>query len=149
MCITIHQLWSLPHVQVQRISWCVLLLYQLALLNCFSLSKISLKFIGLKFGLQEAVALSFERELQRIGSPECYYNSVSEELRPKRDKMAKFLAEVGMTPTVPEGGYFMIADFSKLSKYGIIFISDVENILILFNGEVMSFVQLTYQRFSE
>jgi kynurenine--oxoglutarate transaminase/cysteine-S-conjugate beta-lyase/glutamine--phenylpyruvate transaminase len=64
--------------------------------------------------IQEAVAIGFETELPRINTPECYYNSLSEELRPKRDKMAKFLEEVGMVPTVPEGGYFMIADFSKL-----------------------------------
>lgn len=64
--------------------------------------------------VQEAIALSFEKELPRMASPECYYNSLSEELRPKRDKMAKFLSEVGMRPTIPEGGYFMVADFSKL-----------------------------------
>jgi kynurenine---oxoglutarate transaminase / cysteine-S-conjugate beta-lyase / glutamine---phenylpyruvate transaminase len=50
-----------------------------------------------------------------MGTPECYYESLAEELRPKRDKMAQFLAEVGMVPTVPEAGYFMIADFSQLS----------------------------------
>jgi len=63
------------------------------------------------------VALGFERELQRFGTPECYFESLAEELRPKRDKMVKFLSEVGMVPTSPEAGYFMIADFSKLSKY--------------------------------
>jgi len=29
--------------------------------------------------------------------------------------MAKFLEEFGAVPTVPEGGYFMVADFSNLS----------------------------------
>jgi len=29
--------------------------------------------------------------------------------------MAKFLSEVGMKPVVPEGGYFMIADYSSLN----------------------------------
>jgi len=65
--------------------------------------------------IQEAVAISFDVERQRLDSPDCYHNSISEELRPKRDKMAKFLEEVGMVPTVPEGGYFMVADFSSLS----------------------------------
>jgi kynurenine--oxoglutarate transaminase/cysteine-S-conjugate beta-lyase/glutamine--phenylpyruvate transaminase len=45
---------------------------------------------------------------------ECYYNSLPAELNPKRDRMAKFLSEVGMLPTVPEGGYFMLADFSHI-----------------------------------
>ena len=63
------------------------------------------------------MAVSFDTERQRLDSPECYHNSISTELRPKRDKMAKFLEEVGMVPTVPEGGYFMVADFSKLSMF--------------------------------
>lgn len=37
-------------------------------------------------------------------------------LEKKRDKMAKFLSEVGMAPVMPDGGYFMIADFSALGK---------------------------------
>ena len=37
-------------------------------------------------------------------------------LEKKRDKMAKFLSEVGMAPVIPDGGYFMIADFSALGK---------------------------------
>ncbi|KAJ8300948.1 hypothetical protein KUTeg_022467 [Tegillarca granosa] len=35
------------------------------------------------------------------------------ELKPKRDKLAKLLADNGMKPIVPEGGYFMLADISK------------------------------------
>ena len=65
------------------------------------------------------MAIIFDTERQRLDSPECYHNSVSEELRPKRDKMAKFLEEVGMTPTVPEAGYFMVADFSNLSTFTV------------------------------
>lgn len=45
------------------------------------------------------------------------YTSIS--TKQKRDKMAKFLDEAGMKPTVPEGGYFMLANFTKLaSKLG-------------------------------
>jgi kynurenine--oxoglutarate transaminase/cysteine-S-conjugate beta-lyase/glutamine--phenylpyruvate transaminase len=36
------------------------------------------------------------------------------ELEAKRDFMAKFLSDVGMVPTIPEGGYFMVADWSAL-----------------------------------
>ena len=62
------------------------------------------------------MAICFEAEQQRINTAECYFNSISEELRPKRDKMANFLEDLGVVPTVPEGGYFMVADFSNLSK---------------------------------
>ncbi|XP_059481607.1 kynurenine aminotransferase isoform X1 [Neocloeon triangulifer] len=66
--------------------------------------------------IQEAVARGLELELNRRSSPDCYLTSLAEELRPKRDFMAKFLSDVGMKPTVPEGGYFMIADWSALTN---------------------------------
>ncbi|XP_046985037.1 kynurenine aminotransferase isoform X1 [Schistocerca americana] len=66
--------------------------------------------------LQEAVAKGFEIEIERMGSPECYFESLAAELVAKRDYMAKFLSEVGMNPTIPEGGYFMIADWSPLES---------------------------------
>ncbi|XP_055620324.1 kynurenine aminotransferase isoform X4 [Toxorhynchites rutilus septentrionalis] len=66
--------------------------------------------------IQEAIAVGFETELKRIGSPECYFNSISDELMAKRDFMAKFLADIGMNPTVPQGGYFMVADWSSLAS---------------------------------
>ncbi|GFR10605.1 kynurenine--oxoglutarate transaminase 3, partial [Trichonephila clavata] len=37
-------------------------------------------------------------------------------LEKKRDKMVKFLSEVGMAPVIPAGGYFMLADFSALAS---------------------------------
>lgn len=64
--------------------------------------------------LQEAVAQGFELELGRLGQPECYFLSLPRELEAKRDFMAKFLSDVGMVPTIPEGGYFMVADWSAL-----------------------------------
>ena len=66
--------------------------------------------------IQEAVAICFETEQQQIDSPESYFNSISEELRPKRDKIAKVLEEIRAVPTIPDGGYFMVADFSNFSK---------------------------------
>ena len=48
---------------------------------------------------------------------ECYLRSLAAELEPKRDALGKVLADVGMTPTIPEGGYFMMADVSNLSKH--------------------------------
>ncbi|ELU10164.1 hypothetical protein CAPTEDRAFT_93247 [Capitella teleta] len=63
---------------------------------------------------QEAVARAFEYELSLMGKPECYYNSLPAQLNPKRDRTAKFISEVGMVPIIPEGGYFMVADFSQI-----------------------------------
>ena len=84
--------------------------------------------------LQEAVAISFDTERQRLNSPECYYKSISAELRPKRDKMAKFLQDLGMVPTVPEAGYSIVADFSNLSRFttAIKFTVDWDTVLWVF-----------------
>lgn len=73
---------------------------------------------------QEAIAIAFEAELKRLDSPACYFNSLPVELKEKRDFMAKFLKEVGMKPILPEGGYFMIADWSALGWKTILFVVD-------------------------
>jgi len=39
-----------------------------------------------------------------MNSPECYFKSISNELLPKRDQLAKLLIEAGLTPIIPEGG---------------------------------------------
>lgn len=66
--------------------------------------------------IQEAVAIGFEEEIARFGQDDCYFVSLAKELLPKRDYMAKFLTEVGMSPTIPEGGYFMIVNWSALEN---------------------------------
>ncbi|XP_073836333.1 kynurenine aminotransferase isoform X1 [Musca autumnalis] len=66
--------------------------------------------------LQEAVARGFELEMTRLDSPECFFKSLPRELQVKRDFMAKFLQDAGMKPTIPEGGYFMLADWTNLEK---------------------------------
>lgn len=65
---------------------------------------------------QEVVGRCFELENSRINSPECYFNSISSELKPKRDKLVKLLLDAGLTPVIPEGGYFMLADISKIAN---------------------------------
>lgn len=60
--------------------------------------------------------------MERLDSEECFFNSLSKELEAKRDYMAKVLVDVGMRPTVPDGGYFMIADWSPLGKEPIIIV---------------------------
>ncbi|XP_066598260.1 kynurenine aminotransferase isoform X3 [Prorops nasuta] len=66
--------------------------------------------------IQEAIAIGFEEELKRLDKEDCYFTKLAKELLPKRDYMAKFLADIGMEVTLPEGGYFMIADWSKLER---------------------------------
>jgi len=64
--------------------------------------------------IQEAVARAFEKELGRLGDRECYFRSISEDLAGKRDFVVNMLEEVGMRPVVPQGGYFIMADWSDL-----------------------------------
>jgi kynurenine--oxoglutarate transaminase/cysteine-S-conjugate beta-lyase/glutamine--phenylpyruvate transaminase len=64
---------------------------------------------------QEVIARCFEYELKRLNSPECYFNSISNEFLEKRDKIVQVLKECGMKPIVPDGGYFILADYSQLA----------------------------------
>ncbi len=66
--------------------------------------------------IQEAVAIGFEIEMERMDNPDSFWKELAEMLEPKRDRMSAFLSSVSMNPTIPEGGYFMIADFSKLTE---------------------------------
>lgn len=65
---------------------------------------------------QEVIARCFEHELQRMNESECYFKSISAELKPKRDKLVQLLTDVGLKPVIPEGGYFMLADISKIAN---------------------------------
>ncbi|CAF1181889.1 unnamed protein product [Adineta steineri] len=64
---------------------------------------------------QEVIARCFEYELERLNSPECYFNSISSEFLEKRNKLVEVLKECGMKPVVPDGGYFILADFSQIA----------------------------------
>ncbi|XP_040573993.1 kynurenine aminotransferase isoform X2 [Lepeophtheirus salmonis] len=65
--------------------------------------------------IQEAVARSLEKEMERIDSPECYFKSISKDLQTKRDYIARVLKDIGMNPVIPEGGYFILADWSSFA----------------------------------
>lgn len=60
--------------------------------------------------------MGLEKEMEQIDNPEGYWKSLSSSLQKKRDFLCSFLSSVGMTPTVPEGGYFLVCNFSKLGK---------------------------------
>ena len=66
--------------------------------------------------MQEVIARCFELENTRLDQPESYFNSLSEELRPKRDRLAELLVEAGLEPVVPEGGYFMLAKITDFAQ---------------------------------
>ncbi|XP_056647588.1 kynurenine aminotransferase-like isoform X2 [Diorhabda sublineata] len=66
--------------------------------------------------IQEAVAIAFETEMDRLGKEDCFFVSLAKDLESKRDYMANVLSEVGMKPTIPDGGYFMLADWSALES---------------------------------
>lgn len=66
--------------------------------------------------IQEAVAESFEIEIQLIGKPESYWGNLSKSLREKRDYIVNFLTKAKMDPTIPEGGYFIVANTNCISK---------------------------------
>lgn len=66
--------------------------------------------------VQEAVARGFEIEIERFGTPECYFLSLPAELNEKRKKIAKMLSDAGINPIIPEGGYFIMADVREIMK---------------------------------
>ena len=57
---------------------------------------------------------AFELEINRLESSDCYFRSISVDLEKKRDYIGKVLKEAGMDPVIPEGGYFILANWSKL-----------------------------------
>jgi hypothetical protein len=62
------------------------------------------------------LARCFEVELDRLDAPDCYFNQISCEIKPKRDRLAKLLCDAGFIPILPDGGFFILADFSQLIK---------------------------------
>ena len=63
---------------------------------------------------QVAVAEGFQTEFERLGCPESYFQQLPALLTHKRNKLAACLESAGLQPTLPEGGYFMIADISSV-----------------------------------
>lgn len=66
--------------------------------------------------IQEAVAESFEIEISRMGTKDSYWTNLASSLRQKRDIMVDFLRRANMDPTIPEGGYFLMANTSQIAN---------------------------------
>ncbi|RWS22720.1 Kynurenine--oxoglutarate transaminase 3-like protein [Leptotrombidium deliense] len=66
--------------------------------------------------LQEALAVVYETETARLDQKSSYFTHVSEMLQKKRDKFVKLFKKVKVVAIVPEGGYFLMAEYSKVAK---------------------------------
>ncbi|VVC26951.1 Pyridoxal phosphate-dependent transferase, subdomain 2,Pyridoxal phosphate-dependent transferase [Cinara cedri] len=66
--------------------------------------------------VQEAVARGFEHEINLLDTPDSYFQNLSHELKPKMEYLSKVLQKNGFKPIIPDGGYFMVADWSKLES---------------------------------
>uniref|UniRef100_A0A669EXI7 Kynurenine--oxoglutarate transaminase 3 n=1 Tax=Oreochromis niloticus TaxID=8128 RepID=A0A669EXI7_ORENI len=64
----------------------------------------------------EAVAQGLLLNYELMDQPECYFTSLADELEGKRDRLAAIVEEAGMTPVIPEGGYFMLVDVTALNQ---------------------------------
>ena len=66
--------------------------------------------------MQEAIAIGLELELERFGQPDSYLVQKNQTMMKKRDSICAVLKEVGLKPTVPDGGYFVLADATGMGK---------------------------------
>lgn len=67
--------------------------------------------------LQEAIARALENEMHLLQQNQTsYWEELRLDLKAKRDQMAAILTKAKMNPILPQGGYFMIADFSSLAR---------------------------------
>jgi len=46
--------------------------------------------------------------------PESFYNELSTEYQQKRDQLCSALTDAGLTPSIPEGAYYVLADCSRV-----------------------------------
>jgi aminotransferase len=49
-----------------------------------------------------------------MGMPDAYYDDLSKSYARKRDILCSALADAGLTPHVPQGAYYVLADIEKL-----------------------------------
>ena len=46
--------------------------------------------------------------------PDSFYSALSAEYQAKRDRLCSALSDVGLTPSIPQGAYYVLADVTKL-----------------------------------
>ncbi|CAG7721451.1 unnamed protein product [Allacma fusca] len=63
---------------------------------------------------QEAVGAALEHELTLLTSEKSFFRRIREELTRKREFWKNAVLQSGMTPIVPQGGYFMLVDWASL-----------------------------------
>ncbi|XP_039288808.1 kynurenine--oxoglutarate transaminase 3 [Nilaparvata lugens] len=66
--------------------------------------------------LQEAVARCLELEMTRMDSADSIFKKNASNYESKRDFLVNTLTQIGMKPIIPEGGYFIVADWSSLES---------------------------------
>lgn len=54
--------------------------------------------------------------MEAMAANKDYWHELRLDLERKRERMASILERAQMRPVVPEGGYFMLADFSRLAE---------------------------------
>lgn len=67
--------------------------------------------------VQEALARGFEHEISILDTPDSYFQNISKELKPKMLYLSKVLQENGFKPVIPDGGYFMISNWTKFGLF--------------------------------
>ena len=64
---------------------------------------------------QEAVAAALEQQLDlTFNNPASFFSKLRSELGRKREFWKNVLTQAGWTPVVPEGGYFMLANWTNM-----------------------------------
>jgi kynurenine--oxoglutarate transaminase/cysteine-S-conjugate beta-lyase/glutamine--phenylpyruvate transaminase len=63
---------------------------------------------------QEAVGAALEHQLTLLTSEKSFFRRMREELTRKREFWKSAVLQSGMTPIVPQGGYFMLVDWASL-----------------------------------
>lgn len=74
---------------------------------------------------QDAVAQALLEAKQPYGNFDTYYGHLASEYRRKRDLLSDALKSVGMTPIVPPGGFFIMADTSNVEGPPQAFVDEV------------------------
>lgn len=66
--------------------------------------------------VQEAFAVTFENEIENFGTAKSYLHEFRKAAESKRNDLVKSLTDFGMTVSVPEGGYFLMANWTTMAE---------------------------------